>query len=70
VSGIFRTGDKAPCSGIYKTVHGTPHGEPHYVTALFGDTFPVCVECSDQVRFELAVSSVHINAHPYFNRGG
>ena len=44
------------------------HGEAHYVTALYGDTFPFCLECHDHVRFELVVSSVHINAHPYFNR--
>jgi hypothetical protein len=68
LSGIFRTGDKAPTSGIYKAVHAMNHGEAHYVTALYGDTFPFCLECHDNVRFELAVSSVHVNAHPYFNR--
>ena len=44
------------------------HGEAHYVTAIYGDTFPPCLECYDNVQFELAVSSVHVNAHPYFNR--
>jgi len=68
VSSIFRTGDKAPCSGIYKAVHAARHGESHYVTAVFGDVFPACLECSDQEQFELAMSSVHVHAHPYFNR--
>jgi hypothetical protein len=68
VSGIFRTGDKAPCSGIYKAVHATKHGETHYVTAIYGDTFPACLECSVNVQFELSIPSVHVNAHPYFNR--
>ena len=68
MAGIFRTGDRAPYSGIYKAIHGRLHGDPHYVTAIFGDTFPPCLECSDEVQFELAVGSIHVHAHPYFNR--
>jgi hypothetical protein len=68
VAGIFRSGDKAPCSGIYKALHGK-HGEPHFVTAVYGEIFPECVKCADSVQFELSISSVHVSAHPYFHRG-
>ena len=35
---------------------------------LFGDTFPPCLDCSDSVRFELALSAVYFKAHPQFKR--
>ena len=44
------------------------HALPHYVTALYGDTFPACLECVDGVRFELAVVAGYIGAHPLFIR--
>ena len=65
---IFKAGDEVPTIGVYKTVHARQHIPPHYVTALFGDTFPPCLECSDNVQFEVALSAVHINAHPQFMR--
>jgi hypothetical protein len=65
---IYRSGDKAPYTGIYKAIHAMKHEEPHYVIAILGDTFPPCLECADDVRFELAISSVHVNAHHHFNR--
>ena len=37
---IFRPGNKAPRSGVYKVTHAQQHAEPHYVTLLFADTFP------------------------------
>jgi len=63
---IFRPGNKTRLSGVYKVVHGREHSAPHYVTMLFGDVFPSCLKCSDVVRFELAVSATHVNAHPHF----
>jgi hypothetical protein len=42
---VFRPGNKAPFSGVYKVTHAHQHAEPHYVTLLFGDTFPVCLTC-------------------------
>ena len=66
MSEIYRPGDRVPASGIYKTVHGQQHAAAHYVTALYADKFPTCLECSDSVRFELA--AVHVKAHPQFNR--
>jgi hypothetical protein len=65
---IFRPGIKAQVSGVYKVVHDREHVPSHYVTMLFGDTFPPCLKCSNGVRFEVAVSAVHANAHPLFQR--
>ncbi len=65
---IFRAGEKVPTTGVYKVVHSRQHVEAHYITALQGDTFPLCLECSDNVRFEVALSAVHVNAHPLFKR--
>jgi hypothetical protein len=61
-------GDKAPSSGVYKVLHSESHVQPHYVTLLYGDVFPMCQECFGKVRFELAMSAVHVNAHPLFLR--
>lgn len=65
---IFRAGDTAPCTGVFKVVHSLQHAAPHYVIALYRDTFPPCLECTDEVRFELALSAVYVKTHPAFNR--
>jgi|HubBroStandDraft_5_1064220.scaffolds.fasta_scaffold140397_2 hypothetical protein len=64
---IFRAGDAAPCSGVFKVVHSLEHVAPHYVIALYRDLFPPCKECAEEVRFELAISAVYIKTHPGFN---
>ncbi len=63
---ILEPGDRAPSSGLYKVVHAGNHALPHYVTALYGDIFPACLECLDGVRFELAIAAGYIGAHPLF----
>ena len=63
---VYRPGDKAPRTGLYKSIHALHHTEPHYVTVLLGDIFPPCLACSDLVRFELTISAERVNAHPYF----
>jgi len=63
---VYRAGEKVPATGVYKAVHTKEHIPTHYVTALFGDTFPACSECSDKVRFQLAMSAIHVEAHPQF----
>lgn len=68
VPNIFRPGDQAPTTGIYRVFHGREHAEGHYVIALKGDIFPACRECLDNVRFDVAVSAAHVNAHPLFKR--
>jgi hypothetical protein len=64
---VFRQGSKAQLSGVYKVIHHRKHVAPHYVTMLFGDIFPPCLKCSSGVRFELAISAVHANAHHIFS---
>lgn len=65
---IFKAGHKVPTTGVYKTVHAGQHIPAHYLTELFGDTFLPCLDCSDRVRFVLALSAVHLKAHPQFKR--
>jgi hypothetical protein len=33
-------GVKVENSGVYKAIHANDHIQSHYVTALYGDTFP------------------------------
>ena len=68
MSDQLQPGSKAFCSGVYKAIHARQHAESHYVILLFGEIFPPCTECSQAVRFELAVAAVHVNAHPRFAR--
>lgn len=50
---IFRTGELAPETGIYRVVH-TGHRLPHEVVILKGQRFPRCSKCTSSVLFELA----------------
>ncbi len=68
MSEILRPGDRVRTTGIYKVIHGDQHYPTHHITALYGDLFPNCLGCSDSVQFELAMSAVHVNAHPQFIR--
>ncbi len=65
---VFHPGNIAPHSGVYRATHAQQHAEPHYVTLLFGETFPLFLTCYKQVQFELAISAAHVNAHPHFQR--
>lgn len=40
MSDSFQAGDTVPASGVYKVVHHNTHIPTHYVTAIYGDTFP------------------------------
>jgi hypothetical protein len=40
MSDIFQAGDTVPASGVYKVVHHNTHIPTHYVTVIYGDTFP------------------------------
>lgn len=50
---LFRSGDRVQQSGIYR-VHHKSHRLFHEATILQGARFPLCKECKDKVRFELA----------------
>jgi len=64
----FRAGDLAPCSGVFKAVHALHHIQPHYIILLYRDVFPLCLECTDEIRYELALSAVYVKTHPAFMR--
>jgi len=66
MSDIFSPGDRAPFSGLYVAIHHNKHIEEHLVTVLRGDRFPLCLGCSDRIRFELSVSAVYIHGHSLF----
>ena len=68
VPDLLKTGEKAPFSGVYKAIHAQQHVETHYVTVVYGDTFPLCLHCLDRVQFELAMSAVYVHAHRHFDR--
>jgi hypothetical protein len=63
---VIKPGDKALFSGVYQVIHGQEHAQTHYVTAVYGDIFPSCRTCLDQVRFELAMSAVYVSTHRHF----
>jgi hypothetical protein len=65
---IFRAGDRAPWSGVYKATHANGHAPAQDLTVLHGESFPTCLECSEGVVFRLVTAAVHINAHPMFRR--
>ena len=56
-----------PFSGAYKVVHSGQHNESHYVLALRGATFPGCLRCCYQAKFQLALSAVYVVTHPFFH---
>jgi hypothetical protein len=62
----FCPGDVAPESGIYMVIHSLDCQMSHSVTVLWGETFPACGECGDEVRFESAISAIHVREHDLF----
>jgi hypothetical protein len=64
---ILQAGESVPFSGAYEVVYSGQHREAHYVLALRGEAFPGCLRCSDQVKFQLGLSAVHVVTHPIFH---
>jgi YjzC-like protein len=62
----FKPGDKVPRSGIYKVVHQGGHQDEHEVTAVKGDTLPLCKLCGDHPRFTLVTAAHHVQNHEHF----
>jgi hypothetical protein len=63
----FKLGRACRFQALAKVVHSGQHSEARYVPALRGETFPGCSSCSDQVKFQLALSAVHVVTHPFFH---
>jgi hypothetical protein len=53
---------------VFRRLQGRPFkAAAHYVLALLGATFPGCLRCSDQAKFQLALSAVYVVTHPFFH---
>src|SRR5438105_3042557 len=49
---LFHVNDAVPADGVYCAYHNG-HRLSHEVTLLAGETFPPCVKCGYDVKFEL-----------------
>ena len=61
----FRPGDRCEASGIYLVNHGGNHVPPHEVTVVFGDAFPYCRECGEDLRFRAVRLALHASNDTY-----
>lgn len=48
----YGPGDRVPVSGVYRVLHDQ-HRAEHLVTAIYGEDFPRCRKCGNQVCFQL-----------------
>jgi hypothetical protein len=62
---VFKSGDRAQHSGIYRVFHDPAHEEPHEVTCLFGKRFPSCRMCQHP-RFVLVRGAENVDTHAHF----
>jgi hypothetical protein len=62
----YGPGDTAIVSGIYVVIHSRGCQASHSVTIVQGEILPSCLGCSGEVRFEPAISAVHVREHPLF----
>jgi hypothetical protein len=67
MANVLLAGESVPFSAVYKVVHSAQHRQAHFVLALRGETYPGCSRCSDQVKFQLALSAIHVVTHPFFH---
>ena len=51
---VFRSGDLVPVSGIYLTLHSTPHVLEQRELYVKGSHFPECKDCPDGARYRLS----------------
>ena len=57
---IYRPGDLAPVSGIYRVVHGGQHRQPHEALVIRGEQLPACRTCRAMVAFQVVHPVSHI----------
>lgn len=53
---IYRSGDKVPCTGLYRVSH-YQHRMPHDAVLRSGETFPACNKCGKRVMFRLSTNA-------------
>jgi hypothetical protein len=66
VGSIWRPGQRVQQSGIYNVIHDNQHLQRHQVTCVYGESFPPCNHCGQNVRFKLAMAAIHIRKHKSF----
>jgi hypothetical protein len=62
---LFKPGDRAQHSGIYRVFHNPEHVGPHEVTCLYGRRLPKCPHC-DHTRFMLVRGAENIETDANF----
>jgi hypothetical protein len=67
MANVLQAGESVTFSGVYKVVHSAQHRDAHFVLALRGETYLGSLRGSDQVKFQLALSAVHVVTHPFFH---
>jgi hypothetical protein len=50
---FHKPGERVLRSGIYKAIHDPEHALEQLVTCIFGNSFPLCNGCGENVRFML-----------------
>lgn len=57
---IYRAGELAPVSGIYRVTHLSGHRKPHLAVIIRAEELPVCRTCKGNVRFEIVQMASHV----------
>ena len=57
---LYRPGDLAPISGIYRVIHLTRHRGPHLAIIIRGEELPLCRNCQGDVEFEVVQTASHV----------
>lgn len=63
---IAKPGEKIVRSGIYRVIHLSDHALEHHVTCIFGNAFPSCNGCGENVRFKLLAYAQDIESNENF----
>ena len=58
----FKAGEKVPASGIYLTLHATPHAAPERDLFFEGGRFPECGICHADVVYRLEAPCVTVTS--------
>ncbi len=56
---VFRPGDLAPHTGIYRVIHHR-HRPEHDVIVICGEELPACRTCKGAVRFTIQITGKHV----------
>jgi hypothetical protein len=57
---LYKPGELAPVTGIYRVIHGRGHRPEHTAIVLRGEVLPPCRTCGVDVSFRVDRQSSHI----------